>query len=37
MKKKEEEEKSNLKRQKSTWVSPAEGGACLWCLKPWSR
>ena len=40
--KRKEKEKSNLKRQKSTWfcrwwAAPAEAGAGRWCLGPWSR
>ena len=40
--KRKEKEKSNLKRQKSTWfcrrwAAPAEVGAGRWCLGPWSQ
>ena len=40
--KRKEKEKSNLKRQKSTWfcrrwAALVEVGAGRWCLGPWSR
>ena len=40
--KRKEKEKSNLKRQKSTWfcrrwAAPAEAGASRWCLGPWNQ
>ena len=40
--KRKEKEKSNLKTQKTTWVSPAMGGSgrswsWQWCLRPWSQ